>query len=122
MLTGKGGTGSAVPATDIGLDPKCIVKRTPVMVGQVARVSTWQYDVDIDYIKSIGGVAKCFNAKTRSGTPDVGAYRAGAVEDRRGNPVCCGGLRLLSHRDAGFEPNRRRALRLSVRVYERLDR
>jgi parallel beta-helix repeat protein len=79
MLTGKGGTGSSVPTTDIGLDPKCIVKRTPVMVGQVARVSTWQYDVDIDYIKSIGGVAKCFNAKTRSGTPDIGAYRAGAV-------------------------------------------
>jgi len=49
------------------------------MVGQVARVSTWQYDVDIDYIKSIGGVAKCFNPKTRSGTPDVGAYRAGTV-------------------------------------------
>ena len=79
MLTGKGGTGSAVPTTDIGLDPKCLVKRTPVMVGQVARVSTWQYDVDIDYIKSLGGVAKCFNAKTRSGTPDIGAYRAGAV-------------------------------------------
>jgi len=79
MLTGKGAAGSAVPTTDIGLDPKCIVKRTPVMVGQVARVSTWQYDVDIDYIKSIGGVAKCFNAKTRSGTPDIGAYRAGAV-------------------------------------------
>jgi MYXO-CTERM domain-containing protein len=79
MLTGKGGTGSAVPTTDIGLDPKCLVKRTPVMVGQVARVSTWQYDVDIDYIKSIGGVAKCFNPKTRSGTPDVGAYRAGTV-------------------------------------------
>ena len=79
MLTGKGATGSAVPAGDIGLDPKCIVKRTPVMVGQVARVSTWQYDVDIDYIKSIGGVAKCFNPKTRSGTPDIGAYRAGAI-------------------------------------------
>jgi parallel beta-helix repeat protein len=79
MLTGKGGTGSAVPTTDIGLDPRCLVKRTPIMVGQVARVSTWQYDVDIDYIKSIGGVAACFNPKTRSGTPDVGAYRAGAV-------------------------------------------
>ncbi|HWJ56742.1 MAG TPA: right-handed parallel beta-helix repeat-containing protein [Vicinamibacterales bacterium] len=79
MLTGKGASGSAVPASDIGLDPKCIVKRTPVMVGQVARVSTWQYDVDIDYIKSIGGVAKCFNPKTRSGTPDIGAYRPGTV-------------------------------------------
>src|SRR4029079_12054005 len=79
MLTGKGATGSAVPTTDSGLDPKCLVKRTPVMVGQVARVSTWQYDVDIDYIKSIGGVAKCFNPKTRSGTPDIGAYRPGTV-------------------------------------------
>ena len=79
MLTGKGATGSAVPTADIGLDPKCLVKRTPVMVGQVARVSTWQYDVDIDYIKSIGGVAKCFNPKARSGTPDIGAYRPGTV-------------------------------------------
>ena len=79
QLTRKGATGSGVPTTDIGLDPKCIVKRTPVMVGQVARVSTWQYDIDIDYIKSIGGVAKCFNPGARSGTPDIGAYRAGTV-------------------------------------------
>src|SRR4029077_16194193 len=79
MLTGKGATGSGVPTTDVGLDPKCIVKRTPIMVGQVARVSTWQYDVDIDYIKSIGGVAKCFTPKARSGTPDIGAYRPGTV-------------------------------------------
>ena len=79
MLTGKGAAGSAIPTADIGLDQKCLVKRTPIMVGQVARVSTWQYDVDIDYIKSIGGVAKCFNPKARSGTPDVGAYRPGTV-------------------------------------------
>jgi parallel beta-helix repeat protein len=79
QLTRKGSSASGVPTTDVGLDPKCIVKRTPIMVGQVARASTWQYDVDIDYIKSIGGVAKCFNPATRSGTPDIGAYRAGAV-------------------------------------------
>ena len=79
QLIGKGATGNGVPTTDIGFDPKCLVKRTPVMVGQVARVSTWQFDVDIDYIKSIGGVAKCFNPGTRSGTPDIGAYRAGTV-------------------------------------------
>jgi hypothetical protein len=79
QLTAKGSTGNGVPTSDIGFDPKCIVKRTPVMVGQVARVSTWQYDVDIEYIKSIGGVAKCFHAATRSGNPDVGAYRAGTV-------------------------------------------
>jgi MYXO-CTERM domain-containing protein len=79
QLTGRGAMGNGVPTTDIGFDPKCLVRRTPVMVGEVARVSTWQYDIDIDYIKSIGGVAKCFNAAMRSGTPDIGAYRAGAV-------------------------------------------
>ena len=79
QLAGKGANGSGVPTTDIGLDPKCVVKRTPIMVGQIARVSTWQYDVDIDYIKSIGGVAKCFSPKARSGTPDIGAYRPGTV-------------------------------------------
>ena len=35
MLTGKGASGSVVPTADIGLDSKCIVKRTPIMVGQV---------------------------------------------------------------------------------------
>jgi MYXO-CTERM domain-containing protein len=79
QLTRKGATGTGVPTTDIGLDPRCIVKRTPIMVGQVARVGTWQYDIDIDYIKSIGGVAKCFNPGARSGTPDIGAYHAGTV-------------------------------------------
>jgi parallel beta-helix repeat protein len=79
QLTGRGATGNGVPTTDIGFDPKCLVRRTPIMVGDVARVSTWQYDIDIDYIKSIGGVAKCFNRAMRSGTPDIGAYRAGTV-------------------------------------------
>jgi MYXO-CTERM domain-containing protein len=78
-LLGKGATGAAVPMTDIGFDPKCIVKRSPIMVGEVAKGSWWQYDVDIDYIKSIGGVAKCFNPAMRSGAPDIGAYKAGAV-------------------------------------------
>jgi MYXO-CTERM domain-containing protein len=78
-LIGKGATGTGVPATDIGLDPKCLVKRTPVMVGDVARESWWQYDIDIEYIKSIGGVAKCFNGGARAGTPDIGAYKTGAV-------------------------------------------
>jgi MYXO-CTERM domain-containing protein len=78
-LIEKGGTGTGVPTDDIGFDQKCLVKRAPVMVGQVAAESWWEYDVDIDYIKSIGGVGKCFNPTTRSGTPDIGAYKAGAV-------------------------------------------
>jgi MYXO-CTERM domain-containing protein len=79
QLIGAGSSGSGVPMNDIGFDPRCIVKRTPVMVGSVARESWWQYDVDIDYIQSIGGVASCFNAATRSGTPDIGAYTPGNV-------------------------------------------
>ena len=78
-LIGAGSSGDAVPTQDIGFDPKCIVKRTPTMVGQVASESWWQYDIDIEYIQSIGGVAGCFNAATRSGAPDLGAYAAGDV-------------------------------------------
>ncbi len=78
-LIGAGSNGNGAPTNDIGFDPRCIVKRTPVMVGSVARESWWQYDVDIDYVKSIGGVASCFNAATRLGTPDIGAYNAGDV-------------------------------------------
>lgn len=78
-LIGQGNTGNGAPSNDIGFDPKCLVKRTPVMVGMVARETFWQYDVDIDYIKSIGGVAKCFNPGARSGNPDIGAYKAGNV-------------------------------------------
>jgi parallel beta-helix repeat protein len=78
-LIAKGASGAGVPTNDVGFDPKCLVKRKPIMVGEVAAESWWQYDVDIDYIKSLGGVAKCFNAGTRSGTPDLGAYKAGVV-------------------------------------------
>ncbi|MFO7179084.1 MAG: right-handed parallel beta-helix repeat-containing protein [Pseudomonadota bacterium] len=79
QLIGAGSTGNGAPMNDIGFDPKCIVKRTPMMVGQVARESWWQYDIDIEYIQSIGGVAKCFNPSPRSGSNDIGAYKAGMV-------------------------------------------
>ncbi len=78
-LNGAGTAGAETPATDIGFDPQCLVKRTPEMVGSVARESWWQYDIDIDYIKSIGGVASCFNPGPRSNPPDIGAYNSGAV-------------------------------------------
>jgi MYXO-CTERM domain-containing protein len=77
-LLGKGASGAGVPTTDIGFDPKCLVKRAPVMVGSVASESWWQYDIDVDYIKSIGGVAKCFNAGARA-TNDIGSYKTGAI-------------------------------------------
>jgi MYXO-CTERM domain-containing protein len=78
-LVGKGGTGSGVPANDIGFDPKCITKKTPTPPGTMAKGSWWQYSVDLAYVQSIGGVAGCFHAKARSGTPDIGAYANGTV-------------------------------------------
>lgn len=80
MLKGKGTAAANVPTTDVGFDPKCLVKRAPVMVGEVAAESWWEYDVDIDYIKSIGGVKSCFNPAPRdAAAPDMGAYTAAAV-------------------------------------------
>ncbi|HYQ02507.1 MAG TPA: right-handed parallel beta-helix repeat-containing protein [Polyangiaceae bacterium] len=76
---GKGTAGAGTPTNDVGFDPKCLVKRAPKMYGMVAGLSRWQYDIDIDYITAKGGIAKCFNAGTRSGTPDLGAYKTGTV-------------------------------------------
>jgi hypothetical protein len=78
MLLGMGNA-SGAPTNDLGLDPKCIVKKTPTVIGMMAKGDWWSYSIDYDYIKSIGGVAKCFNPKPRSGTPDVGSYASGAV-------------------------------------------
>jgi MYXO-CTERM domain-containing protein len=49
-------------------------------------VSWWSYAVDYAYITQIGGVAKCFNPKTRSGTPDVGAYEYNGTTGTGGSP------------------------------------
>jgi len=78
-LVGKGTAGNGAPTNDIGFDPKCLSAGAPTLVGMIAKGSWWNFSVNIDYVKSIGGVAKCFNPKTRSGTPDVGAYANGAV-------------------------------------------
>jgi hypothetical protein len=67
----KGSTMSA-PATDIGLDPKCIKP-------QQGTVSWWNYAIDYTYIASVGGVAGCFHPAVRpqGAAPDVGAYESG---------------------------------------------
>lgn len=80
-LLGKALADQDVSQVDIGFDPKCIVKRAPTLVGSVASASWWQHDVDIDYIKSIGGVKGCFNPRARE-SADIGAYVAGAVTTR----------------------------------------
>lgn len=78
-LLGMGATGGAVPGSDIGFDPKCIKKGTPTTYGTYTNAAWWKYTIDYDYIKSLGGVAYCFNPKTRTGTPDIGSYANGAV-------------------------------------------
>jgi MYXO-CTERM domain-containing protein len=78
-LVGKGTAGNGAPTNDLGFDPKCLSAGAPTLIGMIAKASWWNFSVNIDYVKSIGGVAKCFNPKMRSGTPDVGAYANGAV-------------------------------------------
>lgn len=87
-VVGQGTSGANVPTDDLGLDPKCLVKRAPGDVGQIAKGSWWQYDIDIDYVVSIGGVAQCFNPGARAATPDLGSYQAGTVATA---PACVPG-------------------------------
>ncbi len=45
------------------------MKRAPEDVRYGYGFESLQYDIDIDYVTMKGGVAKCFNAGARSGTP-----------------------------------------------------
>jgi hypothetical protein len=70
------GTASNAPSNDVGFDPKCLTKSVPSVIG----VQPWyQYSIDYEYIRSLGGVAGCFKTAARSGTPDIGAYEYSAV-------------------------------------------
>jgi parallel beta-helix repeat protein len=65
------GTPTDAPQLDIGFDPRCIIKQVPKGSGVQP---WWQYAIDYDYIRSIGGTAYCFHPKVRSNPPDIGAY------------------------------------------------
>jgi MYXO-CTERM domain-containing protein len=73
------GTSTEAPLDDIGFDPSCIVKADP------GGLSWWIYSIDYTYIASIGGVAKCFAPKARSGAPDIGAYELASVAGSGGS-------------------------------------
>jgi parallel beta-helix repeat protein len=64
------GTGAA-PARDSGFDPGCIRQ---AQAGQA--VAFWQYEVNYDYVRRVGGVAGCFRSVVRpvGGTQELGAY------------------------------------------------
>jgi len=92
-LIDKGTTGNA-PTSDIGFDPKCIKKGTltgtlPSWLSTVP--SWWTYVVDYEYIKSIGGVAKCFSPRTRTTTPDIGAFEYEGTPSGTGGEPGVGG-------------------------------
>jgi MYXO-CTERM domain-containing protein len=78
-LVGKGMASADVPKSDVGFDPKCIVKKTPTPIGMMTSGSWWAYSIDYDYIKSVGGVAGCFNPKMRGTAVDIGAYVNGTI-------------------------------------------
>jgi hypothetical protein len=69
-IVGKG-TAEHAPALDVGFDPKCITNTAPSGTGVQP---WWKYSIDYNYIRSIGGTVNCFHPKTRTGTPDIGAY------------------------------------------------
>jgi len=78
-----GATGAEV---DIGFDPKCITKESPNAPYQQ---EWWIYSVDYDYIRSIGGVAKCFHPKSRTGGSDLGAYELSGEPHAFSEPGSC---------------------------------
>jgi len=71
---------------DIGFDPKCITKESPNAPYQQ---EWWIYSVDYDYIRSIGGVAKCFHPKPRTGGADLGAYELSGEPHAFSEPGGC---------------------------------
>jgi hypothetical protein len=65
------GSVTNAPFADLGFDPKCIVRQDPQVPFQQ---SWWTHAIDYDYIRSIGGVARCFHPKERTSGVDIGAY------------------------------------------------
>ena len=86
------GTTSNAPINDIGFDPKCITKGTlsgsnlPSWLAPSSLPSWWTYVIDYEYIQQIGGVAKCFNPRTRTSTPDIGAFEYNGMPGLGGAP------------------------------------
>jgi MYXO-CTERM domain-containing protein len=72
------GSSSNAPSTDLGFDPRCIKKGKDATIA----VPSWSnYSIDYAYIKSLGGVAKCWQPGKRpagSGI-DIGAYESNAT-------------------------------------------
>jgi parallel beta-helix repeat protein len=85
------GTTSNAPTSDIGFDPKCIKKGTltgsnlPSWLAPTSLPTWWTYVIDYEYIQQQGGVAKCFNPRTRANGPDIGAFEANGTPGAAGS-------------------------------------
>ncbi len=87
------GTSTNAPSNDIGFDPKCITKATPTNVyvySGYTMPTWWTYSVDYAYIEQIGGVAKCWKARARTSSPDIGAFEYNASPATGGGPATGG--------------------------------
>jgi hypothetical protein len=80
------GSANNAPYADLGFDPKCIVRRDPQVPFQQ---SWWTYAIDYDYIRSIGGVARCFHPKERTAGVDIGAYELSGEPHAFSTPGSC---------------------------------
>lgn len=80
------GLADGAPDVDIGFDPRCIVQANPNVPYQQP---WWEYSIDYEYIRSIGGVAGCFHPKARTGGPDIGAYELSGAPHEFSTPGTC---------------------------------
>jgi len=94
------GTTSNAPTGDIGFDPKCIkqgtVSGSGIPTWLTSPPSWWTYVIDYAYIQQIGGVAKCFNPRTRTSTPDIGAFEYNGTVTSTGGAPGTGGTTSTS--------------------------
>jgi parallel beta-helix repeat protein len=89
-----GASGDGLAGHDIGFDSKCL----RVEGGQ--RYDWWTHAPDEAYIRSIGGVAHCFNPVAR---PQGQATDLGAYESPAGSVATCGGASWTSTTGPAFD-------------------
>lgn len=77
---------TATGATDLGFDPRCVVRSDAPIQG----VAFWLYSINYSYIRSVGGVEGCFRpvARASGGAVDIGAYESVAAGGCRFHHEC----------------------------------
>jgi MYXO-CTERM domain-containing protein len=96
-------TGSDTHPTDIGFDPKCIKTETDQAK---KKYDYWAFAPDLAYIKSVGGIRRCFSPVTRptGSSQDLGAYELGSGSSAGGAPAGVGGRPASAGNGNGGNP------------------